>query len=178
MLLLAIIAGCGTHDAMRKPAERQPATPKPRLQAAPPVPPASPGRNAASCNPRVAGPDRGRVGLGLLAGDCADDAGRNRTYVTRLVTVRGSPSPAQRAGVRVGDRVVSLDACEIPSSHDLATRLRNAPPGWVPQLVIERGGRELQILVPSIQLPDVAAPPGSPQLSTAGCRAIGRQPAK
>jgi S1-C subfamily serine protease len=118
------------------------------------------------------------VGLGLLAGDCKDDRGGNSAYVTRLVTVRGLPSPAEHAGIRVGDRLVSLDACEIPSTHDLARQLRSAPPGWVARVVVERSGREVETFVSTIKLPDRAAPAGPPQLSTAGCRAIGRAPAK
>ena len=116
--------------------------------------------------------------MGLLAGDCRDDRGRNAAYVTRLVTVLGSPSPAQAAGVRVGDRLLRFDACEIASSGDVAARLRRAVPGWMARVVVERGGREIELFVPTVVLPDRAESRGARHLSTAGCRAIGRPPAE
>ncbi len=179
LALLVVATGCGRLRA--PPPEHPPreAAPQPRSSAARSEPPRPQARKpaAAECDPRAGDPDRGRVGLGLIAGDCEDDRGRNGAFVTRLVTVQGSPSPAERAGVRVGDRLVRLDACEIPSTHDLARQLRSAPPGWVARLVVERGGREVETFVSTIKLPDRAAPSGPPHLSTAGCRAIGRPPA-
>src|SRR5688572_15309122 len=179
LALLVVAAGCGR---LRVPPPDHPsgeAPPQPRSSAPRTEPPRPQARRpaAADCDPRAGDPDRGRVGMGLLAGDCEDDRGRNGAYVTRLVPIQGLPSPAERAGVRVGDRLVRLDACEIPSTHDLAKRLRTAPPGWVARLVVERGGREVETFVSTIKLPDRAVPPGAPQLSTAGCRAIGRPPA-
>jgi S1-C subfamily serine protease len=178
LALLAAATGCGRlrapehspRDAIPQPHSSAPRSEQARPQATRPAP--------AACDPRAGDPDRGRVGLGLLAGDCEDDRGGNGVYVTRLVTVRGLPSPAQRAGIRVGDRLVRLDACEVPSTHELARQLRSAPPGWVARVVVERGGREVEAFVATIKLPDRSAPPGPPQLSTAGCRAIGRPPAR
>ena len=179
LALLVAATGCGRLRG--PPTEHPPRDPIPQPRSSAPRPepsrPLARRPAPAECDPRAGDPDRGRVGVGLLAGDCEDDRGRNGAYVTRLVTVLGSPSPAERAGVRVGDRLVRLDACEIASTHDLATRLRSAPPGWVARLVVERGGREVETFVSTIKLPDRAAPSGPPQLSTAGCRAIGRPPA-
>jgi len=180
LALLVVATGCGRlrapppehspGDVAPQPRSSAPRSEAPRPQARKPA--------ASECDPRAGDPDRGRVGLGLLAGDCEDTRGHNSAYVTRLVTVQGLPSPAERAGVRVGDRLVRLDACEIPSTNDLARQLRSAPPGWVARLVVERGGREVETFVSTIKLPDRAAPSGPPQLSTAGCRAIGRPPAR
>lgn len=178
LALLVVATGCGRlralehppRDAAPQPHSSAPRSEQTRPQAGRPAP--------AACDPRAGDPDRGRVGLGLLAGDCGDDRGGNGAYVTRLVTVRGLPSPAEHAGIRVGDRLVRLDACEVPSTHDLARQLRSAPPGWVARLVVERGGREVETFVSTIKLPDRTAPPGPPQLSTAGCGAIGRTPAR
>lgn len=180
LALLVVATGCGRLRA--PPPEHPPrdAVPQPR-SSAPRFEPARPQARklpASECDPRAGDPDRGRVGMGLLAGDCEDERGRNGAYVTRLVTVQGVPSPAERAGVRVGDRLVSLDACEIPSTHDLARQLWSAPPGWVARLVVERGGREVEAFVSTIKLPDKAAPSGPAHLSTAGCQAIGRPPAR
>lgn len=179
LALLVMATGCGR---LRAPTPEHPpreAAPQPRSSAPRSEPPRAQARKPATaeCDPRAGDPDRGRVGLGLLAGDCEDTRGRNGAYVTRLVTVQGMPSPAERAGVRVGDRLVRLDACDVPSTHDLARQLRSAPPGWVARLVVERGGREVETFVSTIKLPDRAAPSGPAQLSTAGCRAIGRPPA-
>ena len=178
LALLVVATGCGRLRALPEPAPRD-AVPQPRSAAPRSETPRAQARQpaAAECDPRAGDPDRGRVALGLLAGDCEDTRGRNGAYVTRLVTVLGLPSPAEGAGVRVGDRLVRLDACEIPPTHELAKRLRTAPPGWVARLVVERGGREVETFVSTIKLPDRTAPPGPPQLSTAGCRAIGRPPA-
>jgi S1-C subfamily serine protease len=117
------------------------------------------------------------VALGLIANDCQDDRGRNATYVTRFVSVQGAPSPAARAGVVAGDRIVRLDACTVDSTYDLVRQLRSAVPGWVPRLVVERKGRELEVFVPTLRLAGRNEPLGAPNLSTAGCRSIGRKPA-
>ena len=144
-------------------------------RAAPPV--AGPGKSFPACDPRHQDPDRGRAALGLLAGDCQDDRGRNRAYVTRLVPVGGGASPAGQAGVMVGDRIARLDACEVTSTHELAQQLATAVPGWVARVVVEREGRELEIFVPTIGLAGKGRP-GTPSLSTAGCPAIKRKPAQ
>ena len=180
LALIVVATGCGRLRTA--PPEHPPrdAAPQPRSSAPRSEPPRPQARKPAAdgCDPRAGDPDRGRVGLGLLAGDCEDTRGRNGAFVTRLVTVQGLPSPAERAGVRVGDRLVRLDACEVPSTHDLARQLRSAPPGWVARLVVERDGREVEVFVSTVKLPDRAAPSGPPQLSTAGCPAIKRKPAQ
>ena len=178
-LLSLLLGGCGGR--MREPpsTDRQPSragTTTPRAAAPRPEVGAPSSRKATppECDPRAGDPDRGRVGMGLLAGDCQDERGRNGAYVTRLVTVLGAPSPAQRAGIRVGDRLVRFDACEISSTSDVVARLRSAVPGWMARVVVERGGREVEVFVPTVKLPERAEAASTPQLSTAGCRAIGR----
>jgi S1-C subfamily serine protease len=116
--------------------------------------------------------------MGLLVGDCQDEQGINRVYVTRFATVAGGPSPAQRAGMLVGDRIVRIDSCEVPSTHELAQQLRTAVPGWVARIVVERSNRELEVFVSTIKLSDKGAPPLERSLSTSGCAGIGRKPAK
>lgn len=138
---------------------------------------AAPGNYFPACDPRHRDPDRGRVGMGLMASDCQDARGRNGVFVTRLVAIAGTPSPAQKGGVRVGDRLVRLDACEVGSTYDLARQLRSAPSGWVARVVVERGTREIGLYVATVDLPGRNEPPASPQLSTAGCQALGRKPA-
>ena len=134
------------------------------------------GKGYPECDPRAGDADRGRVGLGMLVSDCADEAGRNAVYVTRFATVRGGASPAQRAGLQVGDRLVRVDACEIGASHELAMQLRTALPGWIARVYVERAGRSLDIFVPTVALPGKGGT-SSRSLSTAGCKAIGRKAA-
>lgn len=171
--LLLLLAGCGgrlreppSSDRQPRAAPAQPRAAAPRQNAAPP------------CDPRAGDPDRGRVGLGLMAADCQDGKGRNGVYVTRLVPIAGASSPAQKAGIKVGDRLVRLDACEVGSTHDLGRQLRSAPPGWVARVVLGRGDREVEVFVATVDLPSKVEPPAAPQLSTGGCSALGRPAAR
>ena len=118
------------------------------------------------------------MAFGLIAGDCQDERGRNRVYVTRFATVKGEASPAARAGIKLGDRVVRVDSCEVVTTNGFAEQLRNAIPGWVARLVVERGGQELEVFVPSVRLAARSGSTGSPSLSTAGCASIGRKGAQ
>ena len=175
-----LLAACGAPVREPAPAARQPDTRAAQPRTATPRPdPASPavrGKGYPECDPRAGDADRGRVGVGMLVSDCADDAGRNAVYVTRFATVRGAASPAQRAGVQVGDRLVRVDACEIGASHELAMQLRTALPGWIARVYVERSGRSLDIFVPTVPLTGKGEAP-SRSLSTAGCKAIGRKAA-
>lgn len=182
LALLLLACACGSKPRVAPAPEPQ----GPRASPAPsrvpaPRPPPTPlpaGKAYPECDPRSGDPDRGRVAMGLIVGDCEDEQGRNRVYVTRFATVGGAPSPAQRAGMLVGDRIVRIDTCEVPSTHELARQLRTAVPGWVARIVVERSGRELETFVSTIKLPDKAAPPLERSLSTSGCAGIGRKPAK
>jgi hypothetical protein len=187
VVAIALLAGCGAGQRIQAPrgalgpeAPRpRAATPRPDATAPRPDPaaPAVRGKSFPECDPRAQDADRVQVGMGLVTGDCADDSGRNAVYVTRFTSVRSMASPAQRAGLQVGDRVVRIDACEVRSTHDVAMQLRSALPGWVARVYVERGGRTLDIFVPAVDLPRRSE--GSPRatLSTAGCKAIGRKPA-
>jgi len=181
--LAVVLAGCGAPrtqppgDAKPPQSRSRPIEPRAAIPRTDPASPAVRGKGFPECDPRARDADRGRAALGLLASDCAGDGGRNGVYVTRFVTVQGAPSPAQRAGLQAGDRLVRVDACEIGSTHDLAMQLRSALPGWVARVYVDRGGRELDIFVPTVGLPGKGDPPAARHLSTAGCQAIGRRPA-
>jgi hypothetical protein len=141
------------------------------------VAPAVRGKSFPECDPRSQDADRVHVGMGLLVGDCLDDAGNNAVYVTRFASLKGGASPAQRSGLQAGDRLVRIDACEVRSSHDVAMQLGRALPGWVARVYVERGGRSLDIFVPTVTLGRGREVPAGSTLSTAGCKAIGRRPA-
>lgn len=176
LLIAALVAAAGCASRARPPRSVEP----PQRATSPPRPAAIPPRSASAfpdCDPRWRDPDRTRVALGLLAADCADERGRNAVYVTRLVGVQGAPSPAQRAGVKPGDRIVKVDACEVASTHDLARQLSYAPEGWVARLALDRAGKALDLFVPTVPFPERIEPKGAPRLITEGCKAIGRPPA-
>ena len=180
-VLALLLASCGgAYRARQGPVAEPGAAPaKPRATAprAPATGLTARAKPHPECDPRWKDPDRGRVALGFMAADCRDDRGANAVYVTRLVSVSGTPSPAQRAGLQPGDRIVRIDSCEVTSTHGLAQQLRHAPSGWVARLALERKGRMLDLFVPTIDFPDKGSPPAQPQLSTAGCKIVGRPPA-
>lgn len=176
-VLALLLGACGVQRARPGPGAEAPARPRATAPRAPAADLASRGKPHPECDPRWKDPDRGRVALGFMAADCRDERGANAVYVTRLVSVSGTPSPAQRAGLQAGDRIVRIDSCEITSTHGLAQQLRHAPSGWVARLALERKGRMLDLFVPTVDFPDKGSPPPQPQLSTAGCKAVGRPPA-
>jgi hypothetical protein len=180
VLLALALASCGGPYRARPAPGAERSSPVPPRTAAPRAPDATASTRARSypeCDPRWKDPDRGRVALGFLAADCRDERGENAVYVTRLVSVSGKPSPAQRAGVQAGDRILRVDACEVGSTHGLLQQLRHAPSGWVARLALERKGRTLDLFVPTIDFAEKAEGSSQPQLSTAGCKSIGRPPA-
>ena len=182
-MLLAGAAACTPSQRQQAPRDTAPRQAPPADERRPPArpDPAAPavrGKSFPECDPRARDADRVRVGMGVLVGDCADEAGRNAVYVTRFAPVQGRASPAQRAGLQAGDRVVRIDACEVRSSHDIAMQLRSALPGWVARVYVERNGRNLDIFVPTVTLGGKADPAPANQLSTAGCKGIGKAAAK
>ncbi|MGH7570306.1 MAG: M20/M25/M40 family metallo-hydrolase [Gemmatimonadota bacterium] len=56
-------------------------------------------------------------------------------------------SPADRAGVRAGDRIVSVDGAPIPSIYDYVRELDQASPRAGIRLGVERAGRTLELTV-------------------------------
>ncbi|HEX5128594.1 MAG TPA: PDZ domain-containing protein [Usitatibacter sp.] len=185
LFAILLLAACGTGPRTRAPRSAQapqgPAArssePRPAPARPDPVAPAVRGKSFPECDPRSQDADRVHVGMGLLVGDCQDDGGNNAVYATRFAPLKGAPSPAQRAGLRAGDRLIRIDACEVRSSHDVATQLSRALPGWVARVYVERGGRSLDIFVPTVTLGRGRDLPPAATLSTAGCKAIGRRPA-
>ncbi|MGH7542924.1 MAG: PDZ domain-containing protein, partial [Gemmatimonadota bacterium] len=54
-------------------------------------------------------------------------------------------SPADRAGVRPGDRILSLDGFAVESIYDYVRALQRSVPGGAARLVVERGGQPLEL---------------------------------
>lgn len=76
----------------------------------------------------------------------------------RVVSVR-SGTPAERAGVRAGDRVVRFNDDPIASGIDFYVHLLAQKPGEQVRLALERGGRsvEARAALEAIPIPDGAA---------------------
>ncbi|RJL21698.1 M50 family metallopeptidase [Bailinhaonella thermotolerans] len=63
------------------------------------------------------------------------------------------PSPARAAGLRPGDRIVSLAGKPTPDWFHLSETIQRAPAGRVP-VVVERGGRTETLTVDLVRAPD------------------------
>jgi len=61
--------------------------------------------------------------------------------ISRLET---GPSPAQAAGIRVGDRIVSIDGRSFTRWHDIPPYIRSHP-GQPLQIVVERGSEQIAL---------------------------------
>jgi putative serine protease PepD len=64
-----------------------------------------------------------------------------------------SGSPAERAGIRVGDLVTEIDGNAIKSGDDLAARVRQGSPGQQVRVKLERDGRQQTITVTLAERP-------------------------
>jgi serine protease Do len=91
---------------------------------------------------------RERVRFGLRVGG-ADN----------VVTAVRADSPAQKAGLKPGDRVVRFNGQPLANAIDYYVHLLNHKPGDVVRLTLERSGRRVEVEVPlqEIPLPDGAA---------------------
>lgn len=96
------------------------------------------------------------------------DFDRATNQIATISRLETGPSPAQEAGLRVGDRVVSVDGQAVNSWADLPPYIRSRP-GQTITFVVERGGRELSLPV----TPANANPNGEP----VGFVGIGPKPA-
>lgn len=63
-------------------------------------------------------------------------------------------SPAERAGIRQDDRVVSVDGAATPDATEATLRLRNAKLGAPLAVVVERAGAKRTITVTPERMPD------------------------
>lgn len=84
----------------------------------------------------------GSVEHGVLGADVADPPGTGAlgTGTGALVTDVASGSPAARAGLVLGDRIVSVDGAEVRSVAELDTRLYADPPGTELPVTFVRDG--------------------------------------
>jgi serine protease Do len=71
-----------------------------------------------------------------------------------LVAEPQSGSPAEKAGVKAGDVIVSLDGRAVKDSREVAQKIGTMSPGSSVKLGIIRGGSEETINVTLAQMPD------------------------
>jgi Do/DeqQ family serine protease len=68
------------------------------------------------------------------------------------VTAVDAGSPAERAGVRKGDRVEAVQGSPLASAEEFRFRVRELGPGATARLDLVRGGRGLQLQVQAVEL--------------------------
>jgi serine protease Do len=83
-----------------------------------------------------------------------------RDVITAGAVVRAvvPGSPADRAGLRVGDRIVSAGGRQIHNVYEWEAQRLNLRVGDTVPLVVQRGGREITLRVTVADLPEVSAP--------------------
>jgi S1-C subfamily serine protease len=74
---------------------------------------------------------------------------RNRNYeLEYLVEEIGPGSPAQKAGFRIGDTIISMNGQAVKGVKDLARLVAAHRPGDTVEIVVLRGGKPLEFMVP------------------------------
>ncbi len=68
-------------------------------------------------------------------------------YVERISSANGKPSPAEQAGLRVGDICTSINDTVVRSQFDLARSIATLKPGDIARLKIIRNGQSLTVEV-------------------------------
>jgi hypothetical protein len=80
-----------------------------------------------------------KVMMGVTMSDAEDGGVQIETVIDEL--------PAQKAGVKVGDRIVKANGKEVDNQQELREIIRGAEPGDTLTLVVDRDGKETQLKV-------------------------------
>jgi S1-C subfamily serine protease len=88
--------------------------------------------------------DSGRAALGIRAVDAQDASGRPAGVIIAGVTDGG---PADRGGMRTGDRLVRLGDHAIATLSDLQDELAALAPDQQSRVTVVRSGQEVQLTV-------------------------------
>jgi serine protease Do len=101
---------------------------------------------------------RGYIGLTVqpLTQDIAEALGQKENRGV-LVNQVNESSPAEQAGIRPGDVLVSLDGDPLPDGGQYRNRAAQAKPGSTVSLGLIRDGRRLDVPVKVVQLDEEAA---------------------
>jgi Do/DeqQ family serine protease len=68
------------------------------------------------------------------------------------VTAVDAGSPAEKAGLRKGDRVEAVQGAPLASAEEFRFRVRELGPGATARLDLVRGGKALQLQIPAVEL--------------------------
>jgi S1-C subfamily serine protease len=93
---------------------------------------------------------RGMLGIGF---DYTSTTRDGKTTATLLVKDVFKDSPAERAGVKIGDQIVRIDGQPI-SEESFNALARRLEPGTTVQLRVASGGRERDVTLVAADLPD------------------------
>ena len=115
---------------------------------------------------------RGYVGAGLrtLSPDAWEALGQSRTFKGALVETLTPDAPAQRAGLQVGDIVVSVNGQAVNDSTDVTRRVGGVSPGETIRMEVLREGRRQTVSIRAGTRPseaDLLAQDGGSQTPTA-----------
>jgi serine protease Do len=92
--------------------------------------------------------DRGWLGVAIQ--DLSEDLSRSFGYEGRAGALVGDVTPdgpADRAGVRSGDIIVSFDGRSVENTNQLRNAVASTPPGRTAQLEVVRDGKRQQLSV-------------------------------
>jgi len=97
---------------------------------------------------------RGWIGVQIqpVTGDIADSLGM-KTAQGALVAEPQSGSPAQKAGIKAGDVIVSVNGETVADARNLARRISALSPGTSVKLGVIRGGKEDTLTLTLGELP-------------------------
>ena len=74
-------------------------------------------------------------------------ANNNQTQIAGFTSLTGSANPARAAGVQPGDIVVSVNGKQVGGNVEVLVRAIKASPGRPVSLVVDRGGRRVDLTV-------------------------------
>lgn len=101
------------------------------------------GSAAFLCAATLIAADGGRAYLGMFGENPADDSKQTGAIVREVV----KDGPADKAGLKAGDRIIQLEDQEIKSFEDLQVRMGAFHAGQTVKVVVDRDGKEETIAI-------------------------------
>ncbi len=112
-----------------------------------------------------------RAWLGIVPQDLDDKIARAQNLDSRdgaIIAEVVPKSPADDAGLKVGDIIIEFDGVRVKDAADLRNRVSNSEIGKTKTLKILRGKKELAINVKLGELPEIVERTGKPSERTTG----------